>query len=65
MALHCTPAYGGAKRALGHSACTEWSELKAAEDVEGSSGVVHMAAIPSALSLLSFVLAGREAVGQM
>lgn len=65
MGLHCTPACGGAKQWAGSAACTEWSELKAAEAVEGSSGVVHMTAIPSVLSLLSFVPAGREAVGQM
>lgn len=65
MGLHCTPACGGAKQWAGSAACTEWSELKAAEAVEGSFGVVHMAAIPPVLSLLSFVPAGREAVGQM
>lgn len=64
MGLHCTPACRGARRWAGSVACTGWSELKAAEAVEGSSGAVHVAAIPSVLSFLSFVPVGREAVGQ-
>lgn len=52
MGLHCTPACRGARQWAGRAACTGWSEFKAAEAVEGSSGVVHMAAVPSALSQL-------------
>lgn len=52
MGLHCTPACRGARQWAGSAACTGWSELKAAETVEGSSGVVHMAAVLSVLPLL-------------
>lgn len=60
MGLNFTPACRGARQWVGSASCTRWSELKAAEAFEGSSGVVHVAAVPSVLSLSSFVPAEKR-----